>query len=326
MSKDGGGHWLGEVSFAGRGKKLDFDDLGFMDRQNYGRLGAYVEYRTLEPWWKILETHTWIRGFARDNWDGLALERFAYFQSTAVLSSHWSLALGGFVLGQVFDDREVGDGTALERDTTIGYTQSITTDPRSPVVLSVMGEEDNHNSRLQGGVTWRPLPNAELQVLPTLWYNFGEQRYAGTGDTATDLVFGRLSSSSAGATLRASYTFVPTVTLDTYSQLFLATGHYSNFTHFTEPTSGPHAVVHISDLVPGSPPPTSADFEEASLAINVVLRWEFSLGSTLFFVYARSQNPNVTLDPGQLPRLDFNAVRTAPAADTFMVKVAYWIG
>src|SRR4029077_14248419 len=153
-----------------------------------------------------------------------------------------------------------------------------------PFVLWAQAAEEtlpdgvNWNAML--GVTWRPASMVELQILPTDTCNFGEPRYAGAASSPADLVFGRLHAESAGTTLRASYTFTPTLTLQTYAQLFLATGHYFDYAHFMAPPSGPRPVVLLSALVPGNAPAINPDFEQASLAVNVVFRWEYHLGST----------------------------------------------
>jgi hypothetical protein len=98
---------------------------------------------------------------------------------------------------------------------------------------------------------------------------------------------------------------------------------FSDFTTFSGP---PRSVVHLSDLAPGGPPPADPDFEEAALNVNVVLRWEYRVGSTLFLVYSRSQTPSLALEPGQVPVLDVGAALRAPAADVFLTKLTYWWG
>ena len=120
---------------------------------------------------------------------------------------------------------------------------------------------------------------------------------------------------------------VPTLTLQSYAQLFLATGRYFDFGHFIVPAGVSHAVVHLRELLVAAPPAVSPDFQRDSLAVNVVLGWEYHLGSTLYLVYVRSQSPNVVpLGPEQRPRLDPTFVGNAPATDLFMVKLSYWLG
>jgi hypothetical protein len=133
--------------------------------------------------------------------------------------------------------------------------------------------------------------------------------------------------------LRATFTFTPRLTLQSYAQIFLASEHYNNFSSYQSDPNGPRPVVHLTDLVPTMAMPATAisgtpnpDLEEGVLNINVILRWEFELGSTLFLVYTRSQLPNVLLTPDEAARLTFNALGRSPAADAVLLKIAYWIG
>jgi hypothetical protein len=179
-----------------------------------------------------------------------------------------------------------------------------------------------------GGVLFRALPQLDLEVLPTVVYTFGEPRYAGMGVAPGQYVFGRLEAASIGTTLRATYTFTPRLTLQTYGQLFLASGHYSELSAFQSDPAGPRPVVHLDALQPYTGTlATNPDFIEGVLNANVVLRWEYGVGSTLFLVYTRSQVPTVTLLPGETGSLTFTPVSRAPAADVLLLKLTYfWAG
>ena len=59
----------------------------------------------------------------------------------------------------------------------------------------------------------------------------------------------------------------------------------------------------------------------------MVLRWEYRLGSTLFLVYTRAQNPVLMPTPGTGASLDIRPILHGQAAvDVLMVKLAYWFG
>jgi hypothetical protein len=118
---------------------------------------------------------------------------------------------------------------------------------------------------------------------------------------------------------------MPTLTLQTFATAFLASGEYFDYGHAATP-KGELPIVWLDELEASAAPALRPDFESASLAINVVLRWEYHLGSTLYLLYARSQNPNVALDPNQSPRLDIASIAAAPATDLIMLKLSYWIG
>jgi len=51
--------------------------------------------------------------------------------------------------------------------------------------------------------------------------------------------------------------------------------------------------------------------------VNLVLRWEYILGSTLFVVYTHSQNTTLTPLSGIDGTLDFHLIRRAPRPTCF---------
>lgn len=67
------------------------------------------------------------------------------------------------------------------------------------------------------------------------------------------------------------------------------------------------------------------DFNVRSLVGNAVLRWEYSPGSTIFFVWQRRQAGSVSLGDFDFHR-DLDALLSAPSEDRFMIKVNYWLG
>ena len=48
IAKEGGKHWIGNVEYQGRGRRLDYNDVGFMPRQNLHRITGFGGYRTLD--------------------------------------------------------------------------------------------------------------------------------------------------------------------------------------------------------------------------------------------------------------------------------------
>jgi len=176
-----------------------------------------------------------------------------------------------------------------------------------------------------GRVTLRALPRLELDLYPTAGYESGTPRYvakSALSPAITTYQFGTQTAASLGATLRAAYMFTPTLSLQLYTQLFLARVRYGPFYTYTTDVG---ARVRIADL--GAPTaPTAADSERATLNINLVMRWEYRLGSTLFVVYTRSQDPALIPGPNGAA-FQLRPVLQGRAADNvLMVKLAYWFG
>jgi hypothetical protein len=327
LAKDGGQHWLWEIWGAADGRKLETNDLGYLDRAGQFGGGGSLTYRTLERWRGIIETSTELSPIYLSNYDRLPVWRALELESKVRLTSFWSLGAELQWRPTRFEDREVGDGTALERPGATGLSVEIESDPRAAVSARLAGwveRSRGHTLRGEADVLFRVLPALDLEVMPRVLSSKDEPRYAVTTEAGTH-VFGRLRASSADVTLRATYTFTPRLTLQAYAQLFLAARHYTALS--TAGPAGARAVVHLADLRPlGEPLAENPDSEEAALNTNVVLRWEFRSGCVLHLVYTRAQAPTVDLERDQRARLRVGSVRRAPAADVVLLKIGYWWG
>jgi hypothetical protein len=68
---------------------------------------------------------------------------------------------------------------------------------------------------------------------------------------------------------------------------------------------------------------TDPDFNFKSLRVNAVFRWEWRLGSTLYFVWTGNRQDRS--NPGQFSaKRDIGKLFTGPANDIFLVRLAYW--
>jgi len=331
-----GGAWLWSAWQHLTSRELEFNDLGYLERKNdYQGYFAFT-YRTLHPWWRTLETRTVLELNLRQTLDGIDLWRELVLNTTWTFNHFSTLYLEGHARGAYFDDREMGDGSALQHAAALGAVAGASTDPRRRVtgVLS-LGFDQRQGGGVHlaasGTLTLRLLPQMEIAVLPTLGYDSGAPRYVSTDASlaligaAPDYRFGTQTATSAGVTLQAAYTFTPELSLQFYTQLFVASVHYGPF--FVYPKQTFREQVSLSALIPAGAPATNPDTEEATLNVNLVLRWEYRLGSTLFLVYTRAQTPALTVAPGTAAGFELAPIWHGRAADdVVMIKLAYWLG
>ncbi len=321
-----GGNWLGSVEVEALGRRLDFNDLGFMPRQNHLRLLPTLEYKAVEPFGGVAETRARVSTSFRNTVDGLNLFR-GYFAFTEWrLKSSWKASTMVYYYGRRFDDREVGDGTAVERTSGVGFDVYLESDPGRRVSGSLSTEtvfrRDGHEFAGSGQLDFHVLPQLELQLLPRVTFTRGEVRYLEAGAQPNEYLFGRLDARSVGATLRANYTLTPRLTLQLFTQALLVARRYDDFTTFL--ASQPRTAIRLSELTPAAAPADNPDGELATLDVNAVLRWEFRPGSTMFLVYTRSQAPARVLEMGERAGLDLGALRDGPAANALLLKISYW--
>ncbi|WP_437296199.1 DUF5916 domain-containing protein [Sorangium sp. So ce426] len=321
-----GGNWLWEVKYESRGRRVDYNDLGYMQRQNHQIGVATLRYRSLTPWWTTLNTNTEVSFFDHETLDFLNLQRGAFVESTWTLKNFWELFLNVTYSAPRFDDREVGDGTALQRGGFCSVSAAVSTDPRKPVrgELSSWVDvlEDGMSWNAEAAVTFLPLPQLEFSFSPTAFYTSGEQRYFATERGAH--LFGELRAQSLGLTLRGAYTLTPRLSFEAYAQAFIVSEAYSNYTTFPAVRSGPPPRIRLRDLGP-APASVEAnpDHESATLIANLVLRWEYSLGSTFFLVYTHDQNGGRTPPSGEPAMLRLPLLAPRAASDALLLKISH---
>jgi len=333
VAKEGGKPFTWATEYTYAGKKLDYNDLGFQLRQNLHEFKASLGYRTLDVGAYTIDTTTTLELDARRNLAGLDLGDTLELNTRWHLRRFWTVFLAADAGGSRYDDREIGDGTALERAEWLGAKFEVFSDPRRKIAGSLANQtqfaRNGVNTLLQGSLLLHLIPPLEIEILPQVTYTRGEPRFAwnatldATSGSSGD-IFGNLTAKSAGGTLRASYAFTPTLTLQTYAQLFLASGHYENLKQVV-PVNNRVSLAQIDMAGPLTGAlKNPADFEDAALNVNVVLRWEYHLGSTLFLVYSRSQIPSVNLGVNDVATLHPSAVLRGSAVDVLLVKLSYW--
>jgi hypothetical protein len=336
-AKQGGAHWLATTSQSVSGRQLDYNDLGYLDRKNDYQGYADLTYRTLEPWGSTTDTSTTLAAAHRQTLDGLRLADDVRVTASVTFTSFWVVSAALYYHAAHFDDREAGDGTALERAGLGGLEVWLGSDSRRLVSgsawMQIQDLADGVQAQGIGSLTVRPHPRIELELDPAFLYANGEPRFVGnatlTPMAPSSYVFGRLRASNLGVTVRATVGILPTLTFQLYSQLFLATKQFSGF---ATATGGPRVRVHLADLQPFGPAPPSGladpDSEQVVLNVNAVLRWEYRLGSVIYVVYTRAQSPTINLTtPPAAPRLDLGPLRgNQGSVDAVMVKASYWWG
>jgi hypothetical protein len=112
----------------------------------------------------------------------LALGSGANLNTSGKLDNFWRYFVEAHMRTTRFDDREVGDGTALERAAIpIGNYTQLQTDPTAVVSFNVQSRVDpvDHGALSlseSAGLTLRALPQLDLDVLPSFTWNHGEPR------------------------------------------------------------------------------------------------------------------------------------------------------
>ncbi|APR88160.1 hypothetical protein A7982_13509 [Minicystis rosea] len=326
-SKEGGKNLVALAEYEIYGRRVDYNDLGFMLRQNVQRVHTNVEFRTLTPHGPSLETHTYFDFAQRDNLSFQNQMRWFALGNNTKFKNFWNIYGEIHYLPRHFDDREVGDGTALQRSGLFGFEVWLASDQRKRFYAELWTQtrfiENGFSFTGEGKISVKILPQWDFDLLPTWFHTFGEPRYFDTRGAAH--LFGRQRAQSLGLTLRSTYTFLPRLTLQAYAQAFLEAVHFSDYTWAPAKNAG--AAIRLSDLRPVDfPILENPDYRSGTINASLVLRWEYRLGSTAYLVYTHAQNRSITPRFGDDGGYDFGLVKPRAAEDALILKLSYWWG
>jgi hypothetical protein len=324
--REGGAGLAWNTQYQHASRRLDFNDLGYMERQNHHYYYGSFEYRTFEPIGPTIETKTWIEVSGRHNLDGEKVSRKWLADTWIHYDNFWNSYLELNYEEPRLDDRETGDGLPFERPGRPGLMLEGGTDRRRDVFVNagVFGQKLPDGGSVEGHLRglFRAHPQLDVELIPSISHTAGETRFATHGAATNELLFGALRASSFATTARINFTITPRLALQTFGQVFLASGHYDDFRSYLGTGAGPLGgeKIRLSSLTPVAPPAVSPDFLDVSLNVNVVLRWEYSLGSVVYLVFNRSQTPATPLVLDQPAALSFVPLGRAAAVDTLLLK------
>jgi hypothetical protein len=144
----------------------------------------------------------------------------------------------------------------------------------------------------------------------------------GVGIGGVSYVFGELDTRTFDVTLRTDVLFNRNQSLELYVQPFLSVGTFGNASELVTPDT--------YDFVPFAAPgfqASGADFNRASVNLNLVYRWEYRPGSTLFLVWTHARNNSLTRneDPAAFNAdLEAGNLFDVEPENTILAKLTYW--
>ncbi len=324
FSKDGGPHWRGYASFDFTSKNYNINDIGFFRRPNdYGWL-AQVLYRDDEVTNFKRIYNVSANWHLRRNFDGVELIHSTELRGYVMFPSYWEVDLEVGYDGGRYDDRETRGRGLFRKAVSRSARLQIESDAREDIVgeLAIEVERDNRRGRSYGvglEVELKPASNITLQVQVVNVRR--ENRLVWLSNPSAPLLpdgrgyalVGERTTSEWDLTTRGSFVFTRDVSLQVYTQLFFAKGHHRNLAAMTSP-----------EMFVPLPNATWPDFNSLSLNLNVVFRWEYLPGSTLYLVWSQARqgdHHSASTSFGD----DFRNTFKLPLENVLLLKVSYWL-
>jgi hypothetical protein len=330
---------------------LDVNDFGFVQQNNQHLAEVGGGWRDNEPSGAFIRR--FIGGSARAvfDWYGVPSELSLGGSAEATWSNYWGSGVSlRLVSPGLWNPYETGDGAYLERLPYLNWEGGVDTDGRKPFSAG-LASGGGHALGDPAYYLWNEaklavngIPQTELELGASFFYEAHDLRNWFDGPcvdaTGADCTIdtdartyrmAEITDGSLSLTLRGSYTLSTTLSFQAYAQLFMDEGWFARRRVIA--ASGHRPKLYRSQLA--TDPLFTGDedgdgkvddgFQDTSLNVNLVLRWEVSPGSTILGVYTRAQNADYDLT-GLRPRFRVTGLDSGRTEEVLLMKLVYFYG
>lgn len=356
LNKRSGSHWLWEVGGQVESPELELNDAGILNAADGVDSWANLRYRENQPGGVF---QSWNVGtYFNSGWNYGGVRQYQTYEVSFnyTLRSFWQGWLGVNRQTRGQSSSRTRGGPVMSVESGVSMFTGINT----PFGKATRGglrfnygvdELDGWLYRFQGDFTTRLSDRMQLSLYP--YYQREEQprQYVTTLTTTQGgqntygnrYVFSRIARTTISLQVRANYFFTPDISLEFYGEPFVASGRF--FDHGELARGGTHdllmygsdgtAITQASDTsdyivtdnnVAGGEQfeVPNRDFHALFFRSNLVLRWQFVPGSTLYLVWQRNLG-----DSGEITRRatvdGLWDTLGGEGEDFFALKISYWI-
>jgi hypothetical protein len=194
---------------------------------------------------------------------------------------------------------------------------------------------------LKPGVTYRPFRTFTIGVSGDLIDNNDNLQYVATRTYNTEerYILGTIDQKTFGLTLRLNLNITPEFSIQYYGSPFISTGTYSEFKYVTNAVAdiyddrfalydnvvlsdGNYLLDENNDLVTDYTIP-NPDFNFHEFRSNLVAKWEYRLGSFIYFVWSSERSGNTGASQASMKE-SYKELRSIFPNNIFLIKLNYW--
>jgi hypothetical protein len=203
------------------------------------------------------------------------------------------------------------------------------------------------NTSINIGVGYRPMKTLSLNLTPGFTIYRNDLQYVTQTDYANSkrYIMAYIDRNTVNMSIRINYNITPDLTIQYWGQPFIATGEYSGFKYITDSKAAElnnryqlysddqitydvsSEMYLVDDNQDGNKDYSfdKPDFNVKEFLSNLVLRWEYRPGSTVYLVWSQNRNHYVNNGAFNLSG-DVNTLFEEPAHNIFLIKFSYRFG
>lgn len=351
FGKHAGDKFVLATGFDTRSPGYEVNDAGYQREADRTIQFLWFQLRWLQPGKVFRRAQVNFNQHTVWSWGWENLAKGGNVNGWAQFRNYWSINAG---INQNFEALSPGalrGGPAFMEPHSWGGWLGFNTDGRKNLSAGLFGsgyqepEGGSWGINVNPNVSWRAATNMDFRAGFRFGRGHDSWQYLTQQDAAGQYryVFGELNQTTAAMTFRGNIIFTPRMTLQLYAEPFVSTGKYlgyrevndprgetfaDRFTDYTDDQISLDGDGNVAIDVDRSGTPDimldNPNFTYISFRSNVVFRWEYLLGSTLFLVWQHGRFDVTNQQDFQFGH-GIDQMFRLPSYNTFVVKVNYWL-
>lgn len=348
------GHWNFAGAVLWKSPGFELNDIGYLRQADQLIPIIFGQYTQWEPKGIYKKYNISVDALALSDFGGESLVKQFESNFNMTLKNFWNVFAYGSLMTNQFSTSLLRGGPGMKVPGNYNVQGGITTDNRKKIVFNLNGGINNGFQNSSGNlylnleVDYKPakflyislspqvsLSKNQLQYVTELTYT-GNQRY----------IFASIDQKTIGTSLRVNINLSPNLTLQYWGQPFIGSGRYYDYKYITNPMAYKYTNrfhIYSADQIKsengkdyniyeggngnGNPDYTIAwnDFNYQAFLSNLVIRWEYNPGSSIYLVWSQTRTNQTPL--GILEYFDnVSQLFGVKPANVFLIKFSYRFG
>ncbi len=349
------GHWNFMYATTWKTPGFETNDLGYIREADQTLNLLWAGYNQWEPKWIYRRYNINFDVFSIWNFGGDNLGHGFEWNASMGLKNYWNVFTGGNFRGRNFSTSMLRGGPIMKMPGAKSGRLGFSSDNRKKLVLDffMYGSKgtmnDSRSFHTEVGLTFKPTNYLSVALSPGFSNSFTDLQYVKRAEYGNEdkYVFASIDRKTISTSFRVNLNLSPDLTLQYWGQPFVATGKYFDHKVIANPTAARYNdrfltfspaqlsfngedSYNIDENLDGTTDYAfnKNDFNVQEFLSNLVVRWEYNPGSTVFFVW--SQTRSYSNDTGDMEYFRdlgdlFDGDQNKPH-NVFLIKFSYRFG
>lgn len=360
IGRSGNSPWNMGISGTWRSPGLELNDVGFLRQADVFMQNSWIGYRSEKPNRIFREYNVFLNQWQGFNFGRERKFLGGNVNGGGQFNNYWWVRFSMMSEITGLSTTALRGGPALKTPGNLEFDLDIDTDGRKPVSFGFGGghnrfrDDAGQGSWVYASLQYRPSNAMNIRINPFFNANrnelqyvtresFGDAAQADQADQADRYLLGRVDQKTLGIGIRLNYSITNNMSIQYYGQPFVSAGHYDRFKRITDPRADrfgdrfamlsdgqlayddSEEAYRVDENMDGRTDYTfgDPDFNFRQFRSNLVLRWEYTPGSTLFLVWQQQRSRSGgtgDFAAGQ----DLNDLFDTYPSNIFLLKFNYW--